>query len=384
MPPDKKKIIYCGTDIPSVDPRGRGRAGDEDLAKQTERLKRLPFDGIAVNIHDPKFPWPRTVLGNNLFSSTKQDFATFAPAADMLKDLRNVAPQLRDNFLLIATGYWFESGAKDKFDWFDDKRWATVENNLRVYAKIARASAGTIRGFLLDIEAYRKPAEWGGEVEWAYNIFSQNAMYNLVNPRPGSRDPAGDYRKRVRERGRRFFRALDENLPGAPLLLYIGNGASLDAKDAFRPDLFPPFLDGILEEIDRSGSRAYIVDGCEGAYKFRAEDEYRRLRSAVRETWKAASTVPELYDRYVRVGFGKWLDAGENGAQQHAWNAAEVAKNYYKPAGWEASLRAALKHSDEYVWVWSGGAGRVFAMPHNRPPNVPEPYFAATRRAKKG
>jgi hypothetical protein len=90
-------------------------------------------------VHDPKFAWPQTVLGNNLLGGTKQDFATFAPAADALSDLKKV-PRLRDNFLLISTGYWFASGAKNKFDWFDEARWATTENNLRVYARIARRS----------------------------------------------------------------------------------------------------------------------------------------------------------------------------------------------------------------------------------------------------
>jgi hypothetical protein len=45
-------------------------------------------------------------------------------------------------------------------------------------------------------------------------------MYNQVNPRAGSRDPGGDYRRRVRERGRRFFAALDRELPGAPILMF--------------------------------------------------------------------------------------------------------------------------------------------------------------------
>ncbi len=378
VPRDKRKIIYCGTDVPSVDARGPGRLGPEDLANQKERLRQLPFDGIAVNIYDPKFPWPRTVLGNNLFSSAKQDLATFAGAVEGLKSLR-AYPHLTDNFLLIATGYWFESGAKDKFDWFDDARWATVENNLRVYSQIARR-AGTIKGFLLDIEEYRKPPSFGGEVEWAYNVFSQNHMYNLVNALPQSRDPAGDYKRRVRDRGRRFFRALDDNLPGVPILLYVGNGASLDIKNPFRPDLFPPFLDGILEEIARSRSRAYVIDGCEGAYKLRTGAEHKRLRETVKNDWKSPSTVPDLYDRYVRVGFGKWLDPGDGPA---AWNTAEPSKNYYSLQGWQTALDAALDYSDEYVWVWSSGSARAFPMSHGRAPNVAAPYFDATRKAKR-
>jgi hypothetical protein len=124
-----------------------------------------------------------------------------------------------------------------------------------------------------------------------------------------------------------------------------------------------------------------VIDGCEGAYKFKTEAEYKQYRDLVRGAWRAPSSVPDLYDRYVRVGFGKWLDAGEGGTS--VWDAKNIARNYYSPDGWEASLRAALDQTDEYVWVWAGGVGRALAMPHDRAPNVPDAYFAATRRARR-
>ena len=378
VPPDKKKILYCGTDIPGVDPRGRGRMGEEDLVNNLDRLRKLPFDGIAVRIWDPKFPYPRAILGNNLFSSARQNVGAFTGAIASLGELGKT--RLRDNFLLLSTGYWFESGKHERFDWFDEARWNIVENNVRVYAQIARR-AGTIRGFLLDAEAYHKPPSWGGEQEWAYNIFSLSDMYNLSNGLPGNPNPWQAYLDRVRECGRRFFRVIEENLPGAPILLYLAYGLAANTADRTRPLLLAPFLDGVLEEIERTGSKSYLIDGTQAAYKFRGEDGYQTARTQARTAFKNLSVVPHLYERYVRIGFGKWLDAGSGAAG--AWDAVDVSKNYYSPADWERSLRAALHHTDEYVWIWSEGVGRVFPMSLKRAPNVPEAYFAATRRAKR-
>lgn len=378
VPPGKRKILYCGTDIPTVDPRGRGRMGAEDLVNNLDRLRKLPFDGIAVNIWDPKFPYPRAILGNNLFSSARQDIGTFTGAIAALKELGKTP--LRDNFLLIASGYWFESGKRERFDWFDEARWSTVENNLRVYTQIARR-AGTIRGLILDAEPYHKPASFGGEQEWAHNIFSLSDMYNLSNALPGNPNPWQAYLARVRDRGRRFFRVIEENLPGAPILLYLAYGMAANTADPTRALLLPVFLDGVLEEIESTGSKSYLIDGTEGAYKLRGEDGYTAARTQVRTALKNLSTAPQLYERYVRIGFGKWLDAG--GGDAGVWDPADVSKNYYSPAEWERSLRAALKHTDEYVWIWSGGAGRIFPMSLRRAPNVPEAYLAATRRAKR-
>nr|CAA9242711.1 hypothetical protein AVDCRST_MAG63-2515 [uncultured Armatimonadetes bacterium] len=379
VPRAKRKIVYCGLDVPWVDARGRGRMGPEDLLTQIPRLRHLPFDGIAINLYDPKFPYPQSILGNNLFGSARHTYAAFARAVPMLKELRKTT--LRDNFFLIATGYWFESGKHHRFDWFDDARWRSVENNLRVYARIARES-GVVRGFLIDVEPYRKPESWGGETEWAHNIFSLNTMFNLVNQLPGGTDARGAYLRRVRDRGRRFFRVLDESLPGAPLLFYHGNGQALNTNDPFRADLFPAFLDGILEEIERRGSRSYVIDGVEAAYKYRGATEYKEARRAVQTRYKTVSSVPALYAKHVRVGFGKWLDAG--GGSAAAWNAADVSRNFYSPQSWEQSLKAALDQTDEYVWIWSYGEGRIFPMSHNRAVNVPKPYLNAIWRARRG
>jgi hypothetical protein len=377
---DKRKVLYAGIDAPWVDPRGKGKAGEPDLSRQLSRLKSLPFDGVTVQIidPDPKISFPQNFLGNNLLGPTKHDYRTFEGAIPQLRQLQQTP--LRDNFLPITTGYWFASGKKNPFDWFNEDRWRIVENNLRVYAQIAKQS-GVIRGFTLDIEPYARPTKPGEEQEWAYSIFSTNTQYNLVNNRPGDPDPQENYRRRVRECGRRFQKVLEEKLPGAPILLYLGYGMAQEKSNPNNADLFPHFVDGIIEQMDRSGSKGYVIDGYEGAYKYNTENEYRGARDDVRKNLKRLTALPQLYDRYVRVGFGKWLDAGQ-GADS-AWNASDAGRNFYRPDSWEQSMKLALDNTDEYVWIWSGGQGRVFPMTYGRSANVPTGYLDALRRAKR-
>lgn len=375
VPREKRKVIYTGLDTPVVDPRGPKSVEGLDLAYHLDRIKYLPFDGMTPQIWDPdpNVPYPQNILGNNLFSGSRQKIDKYVGVLPQLQKLKNTP--FKENFFLIAPCYWFESGKENKFDWFDEERWRITEDNLRDYAQLARRS-GVVRGFVFDYEPYSKGNQY------AYNIFSLNIMYNQVNQAQGKgRNPKEAYLNLVRQRGIRFLSAIDDNLPGAPILLYLGNAWMRETQDPNRADLFPAFLDGILTEIDRRKSKCYVIDGYEGAYKFRSEDEYRKVRNDILNDFKKWSTVPRLYEKYVRVGFGKWLDAGKGG--DGAWNGADIQQNYYKPDDWEKSLDLALDYADEYVWVWGSSVGRVFSMNLNRNVNVPTAYINATRRAKR-
>lgn len=379
VPRKERKLIYAGIDVPVVNPRGRGVMGEQDLTKQISRLRNLPFDGIVVQIMDPDqaVPYPQSVLGNNLLGPKKHEYRTYAPVIPFLRELKKTP--LRDNFLLISTGYWFENGKKNPFNWFDDNRWKIVENNLKVFFQLARQS-GVFRGIMLDAEAYPNAEKPGEEREWAYSIFSLTTAFNSVNNLPGNPDPKGTYLRRLRERGARFHQILEEKLPGAPILLFLGYGLAEEKSSPNNADMLPQFLDGILENIERSGSQSYVIDGFEGAYKYRTAGEYKAAREAVKRL-RGLSAVPHLYDKYVRVGYGKWLDAGDGGVG--TWNEKEEGKNYYSPRQWEDTLRLALDNTDEYVWIWSGGKGRVFPMTFGRPVNVPPSYLNALRRVQR-
>jgi|GEM_PF-2286094 hypothetical protein len=376
----KRKVIYTGLDIPVVDPRGDTQAGEPSLIPQIARLKALPFDGIGVHIQDPnpKIQYPQNLVGNNLFSGVRLRYEDYAGAISQLKRLKDTP--LTDNFFVIAPCYWYESGKSNKFDWFNEDRVRTTEENLKMFARLARES-GVIRGFVLDVEPYRKPTYLGGEEEWAYNLFSLNVNFNLVNNTGGQPDPKGRYERRLRECGKRFYKALDENLKDAPILLYLGYEFAADMRDPNRADLLPQFLDGMLEEIDSRRSKGYLIDGYEEAYRYRRAEEYQVTRQKISGDIKRLSQRQNLYEKHLRVGFAKWLDADEGAGGR--WNTTDSNQNFFPPTAWEETLKHALDTTDEYVWVWSAGQARVFNMTYNRTPNVPDAYFDAIRRAKK-
>ena len=141
------------------------------------------------------------------------------------------------------------------------------------------------------------------------------------------------------------------------------------------------FLDGVFEQWEALHSKSYAVDGYEAAYKFRTRAEYQAARKYIREGLKQTSSVPKLYDKYLRVGFGKWLDAGDGG--QGKWDAKNEDSNFYAPAQWESSLTYALQTTDEYVWIWSDGHARLLPMSYGRSVTVDKAYYQAMWRAKK-
>jgi hypothetical protein len=86
----------------------------------------------------------------------------------------------------------------------------------------------------------------------------------------------------------------------------------------------------------------------------------------------------DKYQRVVSSGFGLWLDfdSGKKG-----WDAADPSKNYFPPDVFAASVREALRESDEYVWIysqtprwWSDGGTSV---------KLPEAYERALRTARE-
>ena len=375
--PGKRKVLYFGTDIPSVVVHGPKIPASESLVGNIARLKKLPIDGLSVQIMDWRFGWPQAVVGHNLFSTHRYDFDRLRPAVAPLRELKK-APNLTDNFLLIASGYWFESGPSNPLDLFNDGRWKTILDNVRDYARLAK-EAGTITGFILDIEPYTGPPKRpGADPEWGFNIFSSEHNIRFVNALGNRPDRIAAYRGQINKRGKQFWEAIEKSLPGAVLFLYFGNWWADQKHDKDRADLFPPFLDGVLEQMEAMKSRGYVVDGYEPAYTFRTEGEYREARDKILDYLRGYSAVPHLYSKYVRVGFGKWLDA------ENKWDAAAGGKgNFFAPGDWEKTLRYALRHTDEYVWVWGGGKGRLFEMSGGRDANVPKAYLEATTRAKK-
>jgi hypothetical protein len=92
----------------------------------------------------------------------------------------------------------------------------------------------------------------------------------------------------------------------------------------------------------------------------------------------ALSADPARYRQKVSAGFGLWLD---HDWRADGWKIDRVEANYFSPVRLEASLRAAVEQSDEYVWIytekprwWSARGGPV---------DLPAAYVDTVRRVRR-
>jgi hypothetical protein len=85
---------------------------------------------------------------------------------------------------------------------------------------------------------------------------------------------------------------------------------------------------------------------------------------------------PEKYARVFSSGFGIWLDRDW---RNKGWDVDDVSKNYFTPETFAASVQAALKLSDKYVWIYSE-TPRWWSA-EGKPVKLPPAYDAALRRA---
>ena len=177
--------------------------------------------------------------------------------------------------------------------------------------------------------------------------------------------------------------AFQEGFPDLTVFLTFGHSLPWTRSGRGKMPLAPcdygllaPFLDGM---IDEARGKARLVDGFELSYGYRDEAQFDRGYRLMKDGVLPIVASPEAYRRVVSSGFGLWLD---HDWRKHGWDVADPSKNYFTPESFEASLRLALKRSDEYIWIysesprwWSEEGGRV---------KLPEAYVRAIRRACEG
>jgi hypothetical protein len=111
--------------------------------------------------------------------------------------------------------------------------------------------------------------------------------------------------------------------------------------------LYADFLDGMLETC---GPQTKLVDAWEYSYPYKTEDQFRQAYGSIKDQSLAWTAEPEKYRRNVTAGFGIWMDCSW---RQVGWNTDDFSKNHFTPQEFENAVRAALKTSDRYVWVYT-------------------------------
>ena len=336
-----KKLIEFGWDEP----------GTGFLRSHRAELEATPFDGCVFHVEartaqgaPVNFTW--LCWGRRRFSPEE-----LKAARDDLESIGET--RFRHNFLRFNM-------APADLDWFDDH--AAVMNNARLAAQLARA--GHCRGILLDTEQY------------------EGKLFDYAKQRDSKQRTWDDYAAEARRRGREVMTAFQTEFPDLTVFVTFGHSLlwkqSEHGKRALaecRYGLLVPFLDGM---IDAAKGQTRIVDGHEMSYGYRDVDAFAQAHRAIKHDAATLAADRSAYHRTVSAGFGIWLDYDW---REKGWDIADPEKNYFSPARFETSLRAAIEQTDEFVWIytekprwWSGGGKAV---------DLPAAYVETVRRVRR-
>ncbi len=303
------------------------------LRRTLATVEASPFDGVMV----------RPSVGASIFTTAAYPDSAFAQDRQDLAAVSAVSStRLTDNFLLIQTS------PASTFDWFDDRQWAAVDQNLRNVAQLARV--GGFKGIALDSENY-------------------NADFQLFGyPWQTRRDQQTfrDYQQQVRKRGSEFVRAILDEDPGASVFsLGLTSWLSapiprLDdpAQEAYMATddggLWFYFVRGLLDGLSAGTD---LIDGDEQSYYFRRAQAFDDSREFIRRTGRDATILDAAglakYDAHVTVGQAVYVDGLLNLSNWDRTIGYYLASDAQRRDMFEYNLYQALRASDRYVWVHS-------------------------------
>ena len=339
-PSIQKKLIEFGWDEPDT----------AFLCGHADQLTRSPFDGCVFHVNYTSAEGKQSPFTWECWS--KRAF-TAGELQQALKDLK-AAPLgwMRHSFLRFNT-------TPADIDWFDDH--GAVMNNARLAARLARE--GGAAGLLFDIEQYN------------------GQLFNYRKQRDVATKSWEQYAAQVRLRGREVMAALQDGFPDLPVFLTFGYSLPWvqSGKGKSLPDaeygLLAPFMDGLVEA---ARGRTRLIDGNELAYGYRAEADFADARRMIQADLLPIVADRAAYASRISVSFGLWMDYDWRKA---GWDAEHPEKNVHTPERFEALVRSALTHADEYVWIytetsrwWSAEGG---------PEKLPLAYDAALRKARR-
>jgi hypothetical protein len=332
-----KKLIYYGWGIRDT----------QYIRDHWQEMEQMPFDGVGISIAVDRQAWQqgKTETTNQLA------WLLMGPRAFRAEDFKTAITDLNtaqwrtftDNFLPVILS---AAQSAEGLNWFDDGRWRTIVDNIRVVAGIA--ADAKLKGLILDPEHYK------------YELFRYSAQRN-------QRDrPFEAYVAIARQRGRDVMAAIAARLPNAVLLSLFGYTLPLSELRSgttlaeARYGLLPAFYDGLLEAMPRT---AILIDGHEQAYSFKAKTQFVTAHQRIHRDAVRLSAVPTLYQAKVKAGFGLWLDY-------------RGQRDFWRPSEWRDIIRIALATSDGYVWIYSH-APRFFP-----PADLPPLYLEALREVR--
>ena len=129
--------------------------------------------------------------------------------------------------------------------------------------------------------------------------------------------------------------------------------------------------------LDAAQGKTSLVDGNEGAYRFRDTNRFAASYRAMKQDLLPIVHGPN-YPKHFSFSFGLWMDCDWRNV---AWDTNDFSKNFYTPEAFENSMRTALQTADDYVWIyaeqprWWSAEGKTVRLPQS--------YEQAVRRARQ-
>jgi hypothetical protein len=343
-PASAVKMIEYGWDTP----------GPQFVRDHIGDMERRPFDGVVMRLPHG---------GGDVFRPEAWDADTLGSQLAILREIQWQA--FDSNFLAMY--------ATSSMDWYDDDDWRVVLQHAAFMARAARA--GRSRGLMFDPEPY-------GASPWTYAQQAHATVHTF-----------GEYEVVVRERGRAFMRALQQEYPGLDVLTFYsysyflraGAAPDLKARETALKNqawgLLPAFLDGMLDVAD---SDTHIIDGQAQSYYSERPEDFAKGAADVRE--RAFPYVgSELWDKYARHVEGgqplywDWIfgyfkrptpSLGDGSSSERRARLAEHHAYY------------AMKSADRYVWVYSEKMN--WWTGENLPPGAEDALRSARRKFQSG
>jgi hypothetical protein len=346
----KKKLIEFGWDEPGAD----------FIKTHAVQMQQTPFDGCVFHVDYKKNDG---TAGRLTWEGWGTNAIAFEDLQKPLQELKTTdVGRLKHNFLRFNT-------TPAKLDWFDD--YTAVLQNCRVTAKFAREA--NCPGILFDIEQYE------GQL---FDYRKQKLAYDKSKPADSPQKSWELYAAQVRKRGREVMEAFQDAYPDITLFLTFGYSlpwaeSSLGKAPlaACHYGLLAPFLDGMI--IAAKG-KSRLVDGSEVSYGWKTADQFSRGYKTATEDLLPIVLNPDKYKNVISVSFGLWLD---NDWRKHGWETENLSKNYFTPETFQTALTEALKHADEFVWIYTE-TPRWWSN-EGKPEKLPPQYVEAILKSKE-
>lgn len=339
-----KKLIEYGWDVPTP----------VFVKQNIKEMEKQPFDGIVIRLKG----------GKKVFLHQPYDPKEFTEDLQSLKSTNFT--KFTDNFLLM----W--ATPEEGWDWFSDSDWQASEQNIRLFARLAR-SAG-FEGIAFDPEPY-------GVDPWIYAKL------------PGAKDKSfAEYSQQVQKRGAQFMQALQQEIPGVKILsLFQLSYLEIFLDERNLPErmrqmstesygLLAAFMNGMLDVVQANTT---IVDGNENSYYYAGKQEFLDVHKLIKE--KLLTFVDEKnrekYAKQVQVGHALYIDHLFALGKPQESRVSHYLTPQQRQQWLEHNTYYGLSTSDEYLWCYSE---EMNWWKNNVPSGAAEAIRSAKQKIKMG